>query len=42
MNNFIFTQNNCKEESTSTWLIAVMHFGLKLNLVKQFEDFQLK
>jgi hypothetical protein len=32
MNNFTFTQDNCKEETTSTWLITVMQFGLKINL----------
>lgn len=42
MNNFTFTQNNCKEETTSTWLIAVMQFGLKINHFKPFEDFKLK
>lgn len=42
MNNFTFTQNNCKEETTSTWLIAVMQFGLKFNLFKPFEGFKLK
>ena len=42
MNNFTFTQNNCKEETTSTWLIAVIQFGLKFNLFKPFEGFKLK
>lgn len=42
MNNITFTQENCKEETTSTWLISVMQFGLKLNLFKPFERFQLK
>lgn len=42
MNNFTFTQDKCKEETTSTWLIAVMQFGLKINLFKLFEDFKLK
>lgn len=42
MNNFTFTKSNCKEETTSTWLIAVMQFGLKINHFKPFEDFKLK
>ncbi|MDU2266931.1 MAG: transposase [Clostridium celatum] len=42
MNNFTFTQDNCKEETTSTWLIAVMQFGLKLNLFKPLQSFKLK
>ncbi|MCY6960731.1 transposase, partial [Clostridium brassicae] len=42
MNNFTFTQDNCKEETTSTWLIAVLQFGLKINLFKPFEGFKLK
>jgi Transposase DDE domain group 1 len=42
MNNITFTQENCKEETTSTWLVAVMQFGLKLNLFKPFESFNLK
>lgn len=42
MNNFTFTQDNCKEETTSTWLIAVLQFGLKIDLFKPFEGFKLK
>lgn len=42
MDNFTFTQNNCKEGTTSTWLIALMQFGLKFNLFKPFEGFKLK
>lgn len=42
MNNITFTQDNCKEETTSTWLISVMQFGLKFNIFKPFEDFRLK
>ena len=42
MNNFTFTQDNCKQETTSTWLIAVMQFGLKISLFMPFEDFKLK
>lgn len=42
MNNFTFTQDNCKEESTSTWLIAVMQFGLKIDIFKPFQTFKLK
>ncbi|MGO5092354.1 hypothetical protein [Clostridium sp. LCP25S3_F10] len=42
MNNFTFTQDNCKEETTSTWLIAALQFGLKVNLFKPFEGFELK
>ncbi|NFA62290.1 transposase [Clostridium sporogenes] len=42
MNNFTFTQENCKEETTSTWLIASLQFGLKINLFKPFEGFKLK
>jgi hypothetical protein len=42
MDNFTFTQDNCKEETTSTWLIAVMQFSLKFNLFKPFEGFKLK
>ena len=42
MNNFIFKKYNCKEETASTWLIAAMQFGLKINFFKPFESFQLK
>ncbi|MFD3156048.1 transposase (plasmid) [Haloimpatiens sp. FM7330] len=42
MNNFTFTQDNCKEETTSTWLISVMQFGLKINFFKPLESFKLK
>ncbi|MDS0526694.1 hypothetical protein NNC19_13465 [Clostridium sp. SHJSY1] len=42
MNNFNFTQDNCKEETTSTWLVAVMQYGLKANIFKPFESFKLK
>lgn len=42
MNNFTFTNDNCKEETTSTWLISVMQFGLKANIFKPFESFKLK
>lgn len=42
MNNITFTQDNCKEETTSIWLVAVMQFGLKLNLFKPFESFKIK
>ena len=35
MNNFTFTNDECKEETTSTWLIAVMQFGLKANIFKK-------
>ncbi|MCI1651044.1 transposase [Clostridium tyrobutyricum] len=42
MNNINFTQDNCKEESTSIWLAAVMQFGLKMRFFKHFEDFNLK
>ncbi|MCW7999964.1 hypothetical protein CFK35_19065, partial [Clostridium sp. cpc1] len=42
MNNFTFTQDSCREENTSTWLTAVMKFGLKLNFFKPFEVFKLK
>ena len=42
MNNFTFTQDDCKEETTSTWLIAVMQFGLKMDLFRPFEAFKIK
>jgi hypothetical protein len=42
MNNFTFTNDDCKEETTSTWLIAAMQFGLKANIFKPFENFKLK
>nr|WP_223919185.1 hypothetical protein [Clostridium sporogenes] len=42
MNNFTFTQDNCKEETTYTWLIAALQFSLKINLFKIFEGFKLK
>ncbi|EQB86931.1 hypothetical protein J2Z44_000147 [Clostridium punense] len=42
MNNITFTQDNCKEETTSTWLVSVMQFGLKFSLFKPFEEFKLK
>ncbi|URZ17814.1 transposase [Clostridium felsineum] len=41
MNNFNFTQDNCKEETTSTWLISVLQFGSKLEVFKAFENFKL-
>lgn len=42
MNNITYSQDNCKEETTSTWLTAVMQFGLKINFFKPFENFKLK
>lgn len=42
MNNFTFTNDNCKEETTSTWLISVLQFGLKANIFKPIESFKLK
>lgn len=42
MNNITYSQDNCKEETTSTWLVGVMQFGLKINFFKPFEDFKLK
>ena len=42
MNNFTFTNDECKEETTSTWLIAVMQFGLKASIFKPFKSFKLK
>jgi len=42
MNNCTFAQDNCKQESTSTWLAAVMQFGLKIGFFKPFEGFNLK
>jgi hypothetical protein len=42
MNNFTFTNDDCKEETTSTWLISVMQFGLKSSIFKPFESFKLK
>lgn len=42
MNNFTFSQDSCKEETTSTWLIAVMQFGLKINFFESFQGFNLK
>ncbi|MBC2580588.1 transposase [Clostridium sp. DJ247] len=42
MNNITYSQDNCKEETTSTWLVAVMQFGLKINFFKPFENFKLK
>ncbi|AJA46172.1 transposase [Clostridium pasteurianum DSM 525 = ATCC 6013] len=42
MNNISFNRDNCKEETTSIWLVAVMQFGLKMNFFKPFEDFKLK
>ncbi|MEJ8555068.1 hypothetical protein, partial [Tepidibacter sp. Z1-5] len=33
---------NCKEETTSAWLIAVMKFGLEINFFKPFNNFELK
>ena len=41
MNNFTFTNNECKEEATSTWLISVTQFSLKANIFKPFESFKL-
>ncbi len=42
MNNVTFSQAKCKEETTSTWLAAVMNFGLRINFFKPLEDFKLK
>ncbi|MBE6068679.1 MAG: hypothetical protein E7211_13440 [Clostridium lundense] len=42
MNSCIFTQEDCKKETTSNWLIAVMEFGLKINIFKHFENFKPK
>ncbi|QAA30216.1 transposase [Clostridium manihotivorum] len=42
MNNFTFTQESCKEETTSTWLAAVMQFGLNTNVFSPLESFNLK
>ncbi len=42
MKRITFKQNNCKEETTSTWLIAVMKFGLKIDFFKPFKYFELK
>ncbi len=42
MKRITFKQNNCKEETTSTWLIAVMKFGLKIEFFKPFKYFELK
>ena len=42
MNKITFSQNDCKEETTSIWLISVMQYGLKLQFFKPLEDFKLK
>lgn len=42
MNNVTFSQTKSKEETTSTWLAAVMNFGLKINFFKPLEAFKLK
>ena len=42
MNNVTFSQTNCKEETTSTWLAAVMQFGLKINFFNPLKEFKLK
>ncbi|WIV13132.1 hypothetical protein [Proteiniborus sp. MB09-C3] len=42
MNNVTFSQAKCKEETTSTWLAAVMNFGIKINFFKPLEGFKLK
>lgn len=42
MDNFTFTQDNCKEETTSTWLIAVIQFGFKLNILRRFSFLSLR
>jgi transposase len=42
MSNVTFSQNNCKEETTSTWLAAVMQFGLKINFFGPLQEFKLK
>lgn len=42
MNNVTFSQTNCKEETTSTWLAAVMQFGLKINFFDPLKEFKLK
>jgi hypothetical protein len=42
MNNITFSQSNCKEETTSIWLAAVMQYGLKTGFFKPIENFKLK
>lgn len=42
MNNITYSQDKCKEETASTWLIAVMQFGLKINFFESFENFRFK
>jgi len=42
MNKITFTQSECKEETTSTWLVAVIQFGLKIDFFKPFETYLLK
>lgn len=42
MNNVTFSQHDCKEETTSTWLAAVMQFGIKINFFNPLKEFKLK
>ena len=42
MNKITFSQSDCKEETTSIWLISVMQYGLKLEFFKPLENFKLK
>ena len=42
MNKITFFQNDCKEETTSIWLLSVLQYGLKLEFFKPLEVFKLK
>ncbi|WP_333860731.1 transposase [Clostridium sp.] len=42
MNKITFSRNDCKEETTSIWLVSVLQYGLKLEFFKPLETFKLK
>ena len=42
MNKITFSHNDCKEETTSIWLLSVLQYGLKLEFFKPLENFKLK
>ncbi len=42
MNNITFSQTICKEENASTWLVAVMKFGLEIRFFNPLKGFAIK
>jgi hypothetical protein len=42
MNKISFKQGDCKDETTSIWLAAVLQFAEKLDILESFKNFKLK